>query len=488
MQIEPKTLKELIPDWVSPDTADILVSGLSQDSRNLQSGMLFIARSGLNYKGIDFVNAAAANGAVAIVLDKTEQQDCSELDIPVIAIPELNEKIGLIAAHFYDYPSRKLQMTGITGTNGKTSCSHFMVQALNRLGVKAAVIGTLGNGFPDRLSKATHTTPDAIELQAKLAQLVDAGADAVVMEVSSHALAQGRVVAVDFDTAIFTNLTRDHLDYHGSLDNYAEAKAKLFRCPSLKRALINIDDKWGQKLLSDELITCQKIMVGREQGKYKANDFSLGLQGIQAIFKSPKGPINISSPIIGDFNLDNILLVVAALMEQGFGIHEIERGIEKLSPVSGRMQTITALHQPLVIIDYAHTPDALEKALKTINQYKHGMIWCVFGCGGDRDQGKRALMGQVADSLADYLVLTDDNPRTEQSEQIIAMIAAGIEQHEAFIKPDRASAIEYAISEAQPEDIILIAGKGHEDYQEINNERMPFSDLDICKKILEVSL
>lgn len=482
-----KTLAEIVPEWVDTTYADLTVSGISQDSREVKPGMLFIARSGLQYKCIDFVAAAATAGAVAILLDSHEIVDCPDVNVPVIAVPSLVEHIGVIASRFYDNPSQDLTVIGITGTNGKTSCAHFTAQAMNMLDLKTAIIGTVGNGFPGELKESSHTTPDAIGLQKLFAELKAEGAAAVVMEVSSHALEQGRVSAVDFDYALLTNLSRDHLDYHGSMDAYGAAKAKLFRDFSLKKAILNSDDPFGRQLMADNAVQGQKVSVGRTQGDYRLAAYRLALHGIEAELKMAEGGFSFCSKLIGEFNLDNLLLVIAVLVEQGFSRSDVVNALSKLESVPGRMQTVVAADKPLVIIDYAHTPDALEKALQAVRAHTAGTLWCVFGCGGDRDVGKRELMGGIADKFADHLVVTSDNPRSEQPEHIIHMIEDGISQHTPAIESDRAEAIRLAILQASPEDVVLIAGKGHEDYQEINGVRHPFSDLVVTRKILGVA-
>ena len=482
-----KTLIEILPEWVNTTCADLVVSDISQDSRAIGTGTLFIARSGLLHRGVDFVLDAVAAGAVAIVLDSSEVDSCPQVDVPVIAIPDLISHIGFIAARFYDEPSKHMTVIGITGTNGKTSCAHFIAQAMNTLDVKTAIIGTVGNGFPDALDKATHTTPDGVGLQKLFAELKQAGADAVVMEVSSHALDQGRVAAVAFDYAVLTNLSRDHLDYHGSMDAYGAAKAKLFKMPSLKKAIINIDDAFGRQLWADDGIRGQAVSVGRVHGDYRLAAYRLALHGIEAEVKTSTGGFAFCSKIIGDFNLDNLLIVAATLVEQGFSYEQLVDALSKIESVPGRMQAIVAANKPLVIVDYAHTPDALEKALQAVRAHTSGTLWCVFGCGGDRDIGKRELMGNIADRLADHLVVTSDNPRSEQPQKIIEMIKHGISLHVPDIEIDRAEAIQLAIMKASPEDVVLIAGKGHEDYQEIAGTRYPFSDVVVTRKFLGIA-
>lgn len=481
-----RTLAELVPEWVSETQAAVCVSAISQDSRTVSDQCLFVARSGLQHRGVDFVEQAVNQGAVAVLLDSTELHECPELSVPVIAVPDLHQNIGLVAARFYDNPSKKMKVIGITGTNGKTSCAHFIAQAMNFLNVKTAIVGTVGNGFPHNLKAATHTTPDAIGLQKLLFDLLAEGAEAVVMEVSSHALEQGRVAAVEFDYAVFSNLSRDHLEYHGSMEAYGKAKARLFSDFDLTCSIINTDDSFGRRLLAG-LQHRRSVSVGRIRGDYHLAAYRLALHGIEAELKTNKGNFAFSSKIIGEFNLDNLLLVAATLSEQGFSALQVMEALAKLDSVPGRMQAIVAADRPLVIVDYAHTPDALEKALQAVRAHTTGTLWCVFGCGGDRDAGKRELMGNIADQLADHLVVTSDNPRSESPDEIIEMIESGIQQHIPAIESDRAKAIDLAINQAAAEDVVLIAGKGHEDYQEIDGTRFPFSDVLISKRILGVA-
>lgn len=484
MQTRQMTLAELLPEWVESSVAATLVSDICQDSREVASGALFIARSGLQHRGVDFVTAAVQNGAAAIVIDQSELAECPTVNVPVVGVEDLTAQIGVIAARFFANPSKSMQVIGVTGTNGKTTCAHFLAQTMNYLGVKTAIVGTVGNGFPGALATATHTTPDAVGLQRLFAQLQAQGAQAVVMEVSSHALEQGRVAGVEFSMGLFTNLSRDHLDYHGSMTAYGEAKARLFRDFALQTAIFNTDDAWGKQLYRDTNVQGKKVSTGRLHGDCHLLAYRLALHGIEAEVKTPYGDFAFASKIIGEFNLDNLLLVIAALAEQGFKPSEIMTGLAQLDAVPGRMQAVVVAQKPLVIIDYAHTPDALEKALCAVRAHTAGTLWCVFGCGGDRDQGKREQMGMIADRFADHLVVTSDNPRTEQPEHIIAMIESGICQHQPAIELDRAAAIQYAIDHADKEDVVLIAGKGHEDYQEIGRTRYPFSDVDVSMKIM----
>jgi len=408
--------------------------------------------------------------------------------VPVVAVNNLAAQLGSIAARFYDEPSAKICVVGITGTNGKTSCAHFLAQALNQLGRKTALIGTVGNGFPDQLDMATHTTPDAIRVQRMLAEFCAAGAVTVVMEVSSHALEQYRVAGVNFKYGLFTNLTRDHLDYHGSMEAYGAAKAKLFTDYPLRGALINQDDAFGRELLARQELMGEAFAVGRSQGDLHLRAYRLTPEGLEGEFRCRLGIIPFSSTLLGEFNLDNLLLVAGVLMMEGFSAQQISRTLSGLKAVPGRMEALKTAGRPMVIIDYAHTPDALEKALQGARAHCKGALWCVFGCGGDRDTGKRALMGEVADRLADQVVITSDNPRSEAPDVIIAMVASGVVRHKAVIEPDRAAAITRTVAAANSADLVLVAGKGHENYQEISGQRIPFSDQAVCQQALGVAV
>lgn len=488
MQLRSIQLAELIPEWATTACSGIAVNGLCQDSREVTPGMLFCARRGLQHKGIDFVPAAVAAGAAAVLVDRSEFAECPAVDVPVVAVDDLAAQLGLIAARFYGKPSEKICVVGITGTNGKTSCAHFLAQALNQLGRKTALIGTVGNGFPGQLDVATHTTPDAIRVQLMLAEFVSAGAEAVVMEVSSHALEQYRVTGVQFKYGLFTNLTRDHLDYHGTMQAYGAAKAKLFTDYPLSGALINRDDPFGRDLLARDDLMGEAFAVGRSQGDLHLRAYRLTPEGLEGELRSRIGIIPFCNTLLGEFNLDNLLLVAGVLLMEGFSAQQISRTLSGLKAVPGRMEAIKAAGQPLVIIDYAHTPDALEKALQGARAHCKGVLWCVFGCGGDRDTGKRTLMGEIADRLADQVVITSDNPRGEDPDTIIAMVASGVRRHLPVIEPDRAAAITRTVSKASSADLVLVAGKGHENYQEIAGQRFPFSDHTVCRQALGVAV
>lgn len=469
------------------------ITGLCQDSRQLKSGDLFFAYPGMQADGRDFLNEAIEKGASAILLEP-ESQALPAAEIPIIAVPDLTRYLGLIAARFYGEPSLHLPVVGITGTNGKTSCTHFLAQCLQALHQPCGVIGTLGNGLYPHLKSGLLTTPDAIELQQLLATLRAQNAKTVFMEVSSHRLAQQRLNGMAFSIAAFTNLTRDHLDYHGSMKKYAQAKRSFFDLPGVQQVVLNADDPYGKSWL-DELagqlpITAYSISklkpslapiphVMVKHCQYKR-------QGLQAEITTPWGDISIENPfLIGAFNLSNLLLVLIVLKLLGFSLLDIARVISNVKGIKGRMEAFHVSDKALVVIDYAHTPDALQQALKALRAHCQGDLYCVFGCGGDRDKGKRPLMAAVAEQFADHLVLTNDNPRFEDSSQIIRSIRQGLTGIKpTYIEQDRRRAISYAIQKAKAEDVILIAGKGHEAYQLIAGIKHPFSDVEEVRRLL----
>ncbi|WP_261844229.1 UDP-N-acetylmuramoyl-L-alanyl-D-glutamate--2,6-diaminopimelate ligase [Aliamphritea ceti] len=479
---------QLAPLIHDADLTNVQISALTLDSRMVQPGMLFFARSGVAHRGCDFILDAQAKGAAAVVVAATDWQagfsGQDEVTVPVIQVVDIDAATGAIAAQFYGQPGQRLKVIGVTGTNGKTSCAHYIAQGLNALGEKTALIGTVGNGLLDGLKPATHTTPDAISLQALLADFVAAGATAVVMEVSSHALDQQRVAGLKFDLAAFTNLSRDHLDYHGDMQAYFSAKARLFTELQVPRQVINLDDEYGQKLqvlaIGDSVTTFGEST----SAAVVASNIELSSKGIAAELKTPWGSLQIHSPLLGRFNLSNLLLTVSALGELDFSASQIESAVANIHAVPGRMQAVQSA-LPVVLVDYAHTPDALEKALQALMDYCQGDLVCVFGCGGDRDNGKRPQMAKVAEALADTLVVTSDNPRTEEPETIIDMVVAGLKAETRFVRiADRREAIEHAIAALKEEDILLIAGKGHEDYQEVNGVRLPFDDVEVARSAM----
>lgn len=477
-----------------PFDRSVNISGLALDSRQVQPGELFFARDGVSHRGADFIADALAHGAAAVMVQRNtlDSAERASVSVPLLEVDNLDSVIGQVASRFYDDPSQHLKVIGITGTNGKTSCSSYVAQALEALGHRCAVIGTLGNGFLDDLQPATHTTPDPVALQALLADFRRQGAEYVVMEVSSHALDQKRVSGVRFAAAAFTNLTRDHLDYHGDMARYGDAKARLFMDYAPALQAINLDDVFGRTLFGRQAAEqCTVLGFGcAEPGVDVAvNGLEFDAAGCSFELVTPSGALAVRSSLLGSFNVSNLLLSATLLQLLGFELRQIVLAMGGLVPVAGRMECLPHHpNQPLVVIDYAHTPDALAQALQALrlHQPDSGQLWCVFGCGGDRDRGKRPEMGTVAAKLADSLVLTSDNPRSESPEQIMRDVMAGVPAATRMhVEADRGAAILWAITHAGPNDVVLIAGKGHENYQETMGVRHPFSDQTHALRVLE---
>lgn len=475
-----------------PVSMDREIAGLSLDSRDVEPGWLFLACQGGAQHGLDFVRQALNRGAAAIAWepngaatdDKVRILDAGQ-QIPLLRVPHLSGRVSQIAARFFDFPSQHLFMVGITGTNGKTSVSHLLAQALHPA-TSCPIVGTLGVGYLESLSATGYTTPDAITLQQVLAELKADGAQAVVMEVSSHALDQGRAAAVHFDTAIFTNISRDHFDYHGSMEHYAAAKQRLFQMPGLRSAVINLDDALGRELPATLAADVELLVYTLDPdtaipqgvaGWVRAESVVPTSRGLRITLTSHLGNGEFHSSLLGSFNAANLLAVLLVLLDRGWSLPDALQKLETLKTVEGRMETYGGGELPAVVIDYAHTPDALEKALSALRSHCEQKLWAVFGCGGDRDRGKRPLMGAVAERLAEKVVLTDDNPRSEPDDQIINEILAGMaDRDQIVVQRDRSRAIHQAISSAGPGDLVLVAGKGHEDYQLVAGETLHFSD------------
>lgn len=490
---------------------DIAISGVKLDSRQVQPGDLFIALKGTQTDGATYIADALEKGAAAVLMEVGSEavidSDFAHLAsaAPLIAIGNLSEYVSDIAGEFYGNPSRQLAVTAITGTNGKTTCAQLLADLFALLGEPAGYIGTLGyhlSGYNlsghslggdttsgDKTagdSKVDHsegredsvlTTPDAISIQRILAKLRDSGARRVALEASSHGLVQRRLAGLQVDTAIFTNLSRDHLDYHGDLNSYAAAKSRLFGMSGLKHAVINLDDNVGRLILGnlDPEVNGITYSFENHTADIHCDQIDLSASAISAELVTPWGRGRLSSSLLGKFNLANLLAIIGAAGLQGFRLDDILDAAAQLHAVPGRMEQVDAGASPSVVVDYAHTPDALDKALRALRLQCNGQLWVVFGCGGDRDTGKRAEMGSVADQLADRVVVTSDNPRSESPQQIIDQVLLGI-SGTVSVEADRREAIRYAINQAAPDDVILIAGKGHEAYQILGSERLPFSD------------
>jgi UDP-N-acetylmuramoyl-L-alanyl-D-glutamate--2,6-diaminopimelate ligase len=458
---------------------------LTADSRKAGPGSVFLAYPGENADGRKYIAQAVAQGVSGVLWEQEDFTWSDEWGVPNVPVANLRAEAGNIASEFHGAPSRKLHMIGITGTNGKTSCSHWLSTALTRLGRKTAAIGTLGNGFPGALSEAVNTTPDPVLLHGMLADYLAQGAQAAAMEVSSHGLVQGRVNGVAFNVAVLTNLSRDHLDYHGDMKAYAEAKRKLFYWPQLECMVVNTDDDFGAELVEDaEGRDLRVITYGLNSGDVRGRNLELHDNGLSMDVVTPFGNARLEAALLGRFNAYNLLAVLAALLASDVPLDDAIDALKELRPVAGRMQTLGGGRQPLVVVDYAHTPDALEKVLAALREQARGKLICVFGCGGNRDKGKRPLMGEAASRLADRVVVTSDNPRNEEPQEIIDQVLEGM-RGDYVTEPDRAAAIGLALKEAGAGDIVLIAGKGHEDYQEIAGVKYPFDDREVAQRMLE---
>ncbi|HEX7028666.1 MAG TPA: UDP-N-acetylmuramoyl-L-alanyl-D-glutamate--2,6-diaminopimelate ligase [Gammaproteobacteria bacterium] len=504
-QKSPVLLDSLLQGLIVSAVDAVPVAGLNLDSRHIKPGEIFFALRGRRHDALQFATAAIDNGAVAIVHQSPANDMLTELarqrGVRLVHDPDLDRHLGIIAGRFYGEPSRKLKVIGVTGTDGKTSVSHFIAQSFAGVGPASAqrcgLIGTLGNGFYGALDKATHTTPDAVRVQALLAGFEARQAGYVAMEASSHALDQGRVNGVAFDTAVLTNLGRDHLDYHSDLSAYRAAKQRLFATPELSAGVVNLHDEFGRALLSAYGESYPVSVYGfwdDEAGKVTAADRVLAREpvfdsrGFTANIVVPEGSYDLRCRLLGRFNVLNVLAAIAVLRRFEIPMDEIVAVASRLCSVDGRMQLTHRPGRPAVVVDYAHTPQALTAALQALRAHCAGRLWCVFGCGGDRDAGKRPEMGRIAESYADRVVITDDNPRSEDPAAIAVDILAGMRAPErALLIHDRAEAIEKTIHAAQTEDLVLIAGKGHENTQQIKDELLPFHDQTVVNRVLQDS-
>jgi UDP-N-acetylmuramoyl-L-alanyl-D-glutamate--2,6-diaminopimelate ligase len=466
-----------------------MIEALSSDSRRCAPGVAFLAYPGERADGRGHIGDAIGRGASAVLWEKEGFAWRGEWHVPNVGVRDLKARAGGLAHEFYGRPSDRLWVCGVTGTNGKTSCSQWIAAALTARGTRAAVIGTLGSGFPGALVDSPNTTPDALEIHRLLRQFLAEGASAVAMEVSSHGLSQGRVNGVAFDCALFTNLSHDHLDYHGSMEAYAQAKSKLFETPGLACAVLNLDDVVGVRLAQrleggGVRVIGYSISGGRNGGEFlAASRVGHGEMQIESSWGRAMARVNQ----LGRFNMANALGVLGCLIARGIAFEEAVAMLSGLPSVPGRMQQVG--ERPLVVVDYAHTPDALEKvlqALRPVAAQRGGRLVAVFGAGGDRDAAKRPAMGAVVSRLADRAVVTSDNPRSEDPLKIIQAIRAGM-SGDCEVEPDRASAIESAIARASDADVVLIAGKGHESYQEIAGRRHAFSDVAVARDALRRS-
>lgn len=473
---------------------DCEIFGLAQNSNEVQPGYLFLACRGRTFDGRFYMDEAIAKGAVA-VLAETDQSEPSLVlrnHVLVVNFPRLSAHLFELAGLFFNYPAQKLKLLGVTGTNGKTSISHFLAQSLGAQNHLCGLIGTLGCGFPGALRDSRMTTPDTVMLQKLFSEFLAQEANYVAMEVSSHSLDQHRIDGLAFEAGIFTNLTQDHLDYHGDMKTYSSAKKRFFTDYPMRHIVINADDAFGQELL--KTVSPQKVLSYSVKGPVSgwpsvyAENAQFDLTGIRARVSTPWGCGELFAPLVGEFNLSNMLATLAVLGSLGLSLDEALKCLSQLKPVPGRMQILGGGSRPWVVVDYSHTPDSLEKALRALRVHCQGKLYCVMGCGGDRDKGKRPLMGAIAERYADEVMLTSDNPRHEDPDAIIAEIRRGLTNPERVrVQSNRSQAIQDIIQSASPGDYVLVAGKGAETYQQIGDEKHPFSDVLRIEEVLMVS-
>jgi UDP-N-acetylmuramoyl-L-alanyl-D-glutamate--2,6-diaminopimelate ligase len=484
------TLAELLRGMA--DAPEIPITGIADDSRELRTGNVFLACQGANSHGLDYLHQAVAANIAAVAFD-AETGNMIDAGVAMIPVPGLARHLGEIANRWFDAPSKQIRVAGVTGTNGKTTVAYLIQQCLDLLNQKCGYVGTLGTGIADSVADGSMTTPPCISLHKTFADFRDQGAMHAAVEISSHALEQNRVDGVHFDSAIFTNLSRDHIDYHGSMQAYFESKSRLFLDYDVRNRIISLDSEFGAELADhcgSDVVTVStrfdRVANGRPYVFVRA--VVATPSGSNISITSSWGSADISLPLPGDFNVANAVQVLALLLCNDVSLDDACDVLGKVAAPPGRMQPVVAPINsalPSVYIDYSHTPASLEAALKALRGHCEGKLWCVFGCGGDRDRGKRSMMGKVAERLSDFPVVTSDNPRTEDPTSIIDDVLEGMSEHVVAIE-DRKSAIAHAISAANTEDTILIAGKGHENYQIIGTEKMHFSDAEVCAGFLAI--
>ncbi|MGB5258162.1 MAG: UDP-N-acetylmuramoyl-L-alanyl-D-glutamate--2,6-diaminopimelate ligase [Woeseiaceae bacterium] len=481
------TLTELLQGYA--DAPPIAVHGIASDSRQVRAGFVFLACQGAGSHGLDYLADARAAGASAVVYDRSTATSTEDSGLPMIGVDRLGEKLGEIANRFYARPSEALRVIGVTGTNGKTTVAWLIAQCAQLLGKRCGYIGTLGHGIDEIEGDTGMTTPPAIELHGVLADFVEDGADYAAMEVSSHGLAQGRTDGVRFEAALFTNLTRDHLDYHASMHDYFETKARLFLESDTHNRIINLDSEFGTQLAArcgEQVVTVStkfdRVANGRPYVFVRS--VVLNSKGSDVRFVSSWGDGRFTLHLPGDFNVANAALVLALMLQQGVPVQAASDVLSQVQAPPGRMQRVAG-QGPTVYVDYAHTPNAIEAALRALRPHCRGKLWCVFGCGGRRDAGKRPLMAKLAERLADRVVITSDNPRDEDPLDIIEAAVVGLSRLDAAtVIEDRASAIAWTLQQAGELDIVLIAGKGHEGYQQVGDDKRPFSDYAVAEAAL----
>ena len=486
------SLGALLQGYASiPSGLDRMVTAVCDDSRAVAPGAVFFARRGLRVDGGRFAACAISSGAAAVVTEGGPAPVRLDAGAVVVTVPDVPGALGHAASRFFADPSERLSVAAVTGTNGKTSVTHLVARAC---GERCAVMGTLGAGPPGRLETLALTTPGPIEIHRRLAALRDAGADTLAMEVSSHALDQRRIEGVRVDTAVFTNLSRDHLDYHPDMDTYARAKASLFEVPGLAHAVVNVDDRFGRELIGTIPAGVESVGLTISDGRSATAAIPVvegrvveETRGLSLHVATPWGSGALATGLLGRFNACNLLAAVAVACLHGHRLDAVLRRLRGAEPLAGRMQRLGGGSHPLVVVDYSHTPDALRNALAALRPRCAGTLWCVFGCGGERDRGKRPQMAEVAERDADRVVVTDDNPRGEDGDAIVSEIMEGFVRPDAVrIERDRARAIHEAVTGARAGDVVLVAGKGHETIQERDGARLPFSDVASARHALGV--
>lgn len=492
----PQSLSYLLAPWLvlnDSSLAQLAVHRLQLDSRKVTSGDTFVAINGHAMDGRQFIADAVARGANLVLAQADPNHGHAKVDycdqIPVVYLAGLDTYLSALAGRLY--AGHQNQVIAVTGTNGKTTISQLIAQWLELLGERAAVMGTTGNGFLAQLAEAANTTGNAIDIQAMLHQFAEQGARYTAMEVSSHGLVQGRVKAVPFIAGVFSNLSRDHLDYHGDMQAYAEAKQSLFTEHDCQQAIINVDDPIGAQWARAQwphLVGVSLLTPPDTPQRVWAKTIQYAEQGIQIDFDGSWGAGQLQVPLIGEFNACNVLLALSTLLSLGFAKSALLASAHRLKPVIGRMELFSAEHRPKIVVDYAHTPDALEKALLALRVHCTGKLWVIFGCGGDRDTGKRPMMAAIAERCADQIIFTDDNPRSESASAIIAEMQAGLKYANAYVEHDRFKALQHAFEHADEQDIILLAGKGHEDYQVLADQTVHYSDRESAQQLLGLTV
>ena len=487
MKSKAHNLKDLL--YGIKDAPPIKYNNICDDSRYVNKGTVFFAVKGLSSDGCDFIESAINSGACAVVYEPPYDLSNIETSIPIIAVDDLKLEIANIVSRHYESSINEMSIIGVTGTNGKTTVSRLIHQGFKKIGYKSGYIGTLGYGL-ENLNLNELTTPSCMKLHKILSEFQNSGVEYVVMEISSHAIDQKRIEGINFNTVIFTNLSRDHIDYHGNMENYGETKAKLFLERQSKIKIININDSFGRSLIErvdEEVISTSIEPINIDKDKFiSVTKYETNGSGFDIDLKSSWGTFKTHVPLLGIFNIENVIQTIALFLSHGFSLSKIQTIIEGMKAPSGRMESVDMDNNhllPKVLVDFSHTPDALKLSLQSIRDHYDGKIWCVFGCGGDRDRGKRKMMGNIAERYADYVIVTSDNPRNENPEKIISDILEGISSKVETIV-SREEAINFAIMKANKNEIILIAGKGHESYQKIGEETLEFSDHKISKRSL----